>query len=77
MARETGRWTLENLVDFEHEIAVSPRTPTALREAVITASRGLDGASARRVGFRVWLDGVGNPSVGGKFLSALAVVANN
>ncbi|NQW99103.1 hypothetical protein HQ447_00490, partial [bacterium] len=56
MARESQRWTLENLVDFEQATAVATVTPLAVRKAVIAASRGLDGAAARRVGLRVWLD---------------------
>lgn len=74
MAKDAGRWTLEDLIDFESEIAAATATPPELREAVAAAVRGLDGAAARRTGLRVWLDGVRTTSVGGKYTSALGLV---
>ncbi len=74
MANDLQRWTLENLVDFEQAAGSSPTTPAAVKTAVIAASRGLDGAAARRTGLRVWLDEMGKNSSGRKFTSALAVV---
>jgi hypothetical protein len=74
MARETQRWTLENLVDFEQAAASSTGTSTETRSAVIGAIHGLDGAAARRAGLRVWLEGKGMKSSGRKFSSSLSVV---
>lgn len=74
MANDAQRWTLENLVDFEQAAAASPATPPAVRTAVIAASRGLEGATARRAGLRVWLEEMGKASAGRKFTSALAMV---
>lgn len=76
MAKDTGRWTLEDLIDFESEIAAGTTTPPEVREAVVSASRGQDGAAARRAGFRIWLEGVRSSSRGGKFGSALALVGS-
>ena len=76
MAKDAGRWTLEKLIDFESKIVASPRTPPDLREAVISASRGLDGASTRRTGFLVWLAGMRPAGDGRKFISALALVGS-
>ena len=50
-----GRWTLRDLVDFE-ALAGDARTPD--EGAVLEAVKGLEGAEARRVGMKVWLDGV-------------------
>lgn len=76
MAKDARPWTLEDLIDFESEVAASPRTPDEVRAAVVSAGRGLDGAAARRAGFRVWLDGVRSVSQGRKFSSALAMVGS-
>lgn len=75
MAKEARPWTLEDLIDFECEIGGSHHVPADLREAVLSSSRGLDGAAARRVGFRVWLDEVRSKRVGRTFASALGMVA--
>jgi hypothetical protein len=74
MAKETGRWTLEDVVDFEHEIGISPHAPAGLRAEVVAAARGLDGSAARRAGFAVWLDGVRKDRAGGRFVAALSMV---
>lgn len=74
MAREPGRWTLEDLVDFEHEIGLSPTVPAALKDQVAVEARGLDGAAARRAGFAVWLEGVRGEKMGRRFLAALSMV---
>ncbi len=74
MPKEPPPWTLESLVDFEQEIAMSPATPLAVRTAVISATRGLEGAAARRVGLRVWLAQVRTTSAGKKFSNALSTV---
>jgi hypothetical protein len=76
MAKDLGRWTLEDLIDFESEIAGSPCTPPELREAVLAATCGMTGAAARRVGFRVWLEGVRSSAAGRKFSGALALVGS-
>ena len=67
-------WTLESLVDFEQEIATSTGIEAAVRTAVISATRGLEGAAARRVGLRVWLAQVRTTSAGRKFSNALSMV---
>ncbi len=74
MANDAPRWTLEDLVDFEQAVASSPATPAAVKTAVIAASRGLEGAAARRTGLRIWLEETGRNSAGRKFTSALAMV---
>jgi len=96
MAKDPRRWTLENLIDFESEIAAATRTPPKVRDAVrntltdticgtahtppevrdavLACSRTLTGAAARRMGLRVWLDGVRSSSEGRKFMSALGMV---
>ncbi len=74
MPEEPPPWTLESLVDFEQEIATSAGTPPAVRTAVIAATRGMDGAAARRVGLRVWLAEIGRTSAGRKFSGALSMV---
>lgn len=66
---------MQDLIDFENEIAAATRTPPEVRDAVLAASQPLAGATARRVGMRVWLEGVRSSSTGGKFMSALALVA--
>ncbi|MEO8616686.1 MAG: DUF2868 domain-containing protein [Luteolibacter sp.] len=74
MPKPPPPWTLESLVDFEQEIATSTGTPTAVRTAVISATRGLEGAAARRVGLRVWLAQVRTTATGRKFSNALSMV---
>lgn len=74
MAKDTQRWTLEDLVDLEQAISTSPATTPAIREAVVAASRGLEGAAARRAGLRKWLDEAGSGAAGRKFSSALSLV---
>ncbi|MES2440562.1 MAG: DUF2868 domain-containing protein [Verrucomicrobiota bacterium] len=74
MARESQRWTLENLVDFEQAVASSTGTPREIRTAVAAAIRGRNGAEARRSGLRAWLEGIGTKSAGRKFSSALSLV---
>ena len=74
MAKETQRWTLENLVDFEQATASSTGTSSETRSAVVRSIGGLDGAAARRAGLRVWLEETGGKSAGRKFSSALSLV---
>lgn len=76
MAKDAQSWSLADLIDFESETATAAHPSPELREAVVSASLGLDGASARRVGFRLWLDAVRSSSDGGKFMSALAMVGS-
>ena len=76
MAKGAEQWTLEDLIDFESEIAAATPTPPQLREAVVSRIGKLDGAAARRVGLRVWLDGVRTTSDGAKFTSALGLVGS-
>lgn len=74
MTRDSPRWTLENLVDLEQALATSAATSPATRDAVVAASRGLEGAAARRAGLRKWLEETGEGSAGRKFSSALSLV---
>lgn len=74
MPKESQRWTLEDLVDLEQVLSTSPATTPAARDAVIAASRGLQGAPARRAGLRKWLEETGKGSAGRKFSSALSLV---
>ena len=96
MAKDPPQWTLQDLIDFECEIATaahtppevrdavrdtltetmcgSANTPPEVRDAVLACSRTLAGAPARRVGLRVWLEGVRSSSEGKKFMSALGMV---
>lgn len=74
-----GRWTLRDLVDFEGLAGIA-RTPD--EGAVLVAVKGLEGAEARRVGMKVWLDGVrrdggkfpGEVWAGGRFVIGVLVV---
>ena len=74
-----GRWTLRDLVDFE-ALARDAKTPD--EGAVMEAVKGLEGAEARRVGMKVWLDGVrrdggefpGEIWAGGRFVVGALVV---
>ncbi|MCX6879515.1 MAG: DUF2868 domain-containing protein [Verrucomicrobia bacterium] len=85
MARETQRWTLADLIDFEQGVVKFGGATGAatgdVRMAVAEAVRGLQGAAARRVGLRVWLNDVrsraggDDASAGRKFANALALVA--
>lgn len=75
MAKDAAGWTLENLVDFEQALASPPAAPEMVRDAVNAATRGLDGAAARRAGLRVWLDETGPHPAGRKFAAALSMVA--
>lgn len=75
MADDSPRWTLEDLVDFEQALATSAGTPQTVRTAVVAASRGLEGAAARRAGLRVWLAKTKETAAGRKFSAALSVVA--
>ncbi len=74
MADDAQRWTLENLVDFEQAVGSSITTPPAVRGKVLAATRGLEGAAARRAGLRIWLGEIGRNSGGGRFCSALAMI---
>lgn len=74
MASDSQRWTLKNLVDFEQAVSSSAGTPPAVRNSVIAAIRGLEGAAARRVGLRVWLAEMEGVSLGRKFTGALGLV---
>jgi hypothetical protein len=76
MSRDSSRWTLEDLIDFESGVSVSPDTPDVVREAVVSETRGLTGVAARRAGFRKWLDLMGPRTEGRKFMSALAVLGS-
>ncbi|MFT3992266.1 MAG: DUF2868 domain-containing protein [Luteolibacter sp.] len=71
--RET-RWTLEELIDFEHEIAANPEVTPADCSAVISATRGLEGTAARRSGLLVWLQNVRKSSPGKRFSSSLSLI---
>ncbi|MGL4401120.1 MAG: DUF2868 domain-containing protein, partial [Luteolibacter sp.] len=75
MGNDAPRWTLEDLVNFEQAVTAAPATPHAVRAAVVAASRGFEGASARRAGLRAWLGEMGRKSAGRKFASALAMVS--
>ena len=74
MARDSQRWTLEDLVDFEQAAASSPDTPQDVRNGVVAAGRGLEGAAARRAGLRFWLGEMRTGSGGRKFSSGLVMV---
>lgn len=76
MAKHAGRWTLEDLIDFESEIAAATRTPLDVRAQIIPAVKDLDGIAARRLGFRIWLDGVRSTSHGRNFTASLAMVGS-
>ena len=70
-----ARWTLENLIDFEQALGSGYTAPSMVKAAVLDASRGMDGAAARRTGLRVWLDAAARqPSAGRRFSAALSMV---
>ena len=72
MAKDAGRWTLEDLVDFESGIGAGGAAPPELREAVVSAARGLHGAAARRAGLLAWLHGMPPGQAGARFCSAIS-----
>ena len=74
MARESQRWTLEKLVDFEQAAALSTGSSIEVRAKVALAVRGREGADARRTGLAAWLEETGAKSAGRKFSSALSLV---
>jgi hypothetical protein len=76
MAKHAGRWALEDLIDFESEIAAATRTPPDVRSQITPAVKDLGATKARRVGFRIWLDGVRSSSHGRKFTAALTMVGS-
>ncbi|WAC19610.1 hypothetical protein OVA24_20535 [Luteolibacter sp. SL250] len=51
-----ARWTLEDLMDFEQALDADFKASPTVKSEVKEAARGLDGADARRVGLRVWLE---------------------
>lgn len=73
MASRVGQWRLENLIDFESEVASGVHASPQVRAEMLATIRNLDGAAARRAGFSVWLAGVQQSSNGAKFHSALAM----
>ncbi len=62
-------------MDFEQALAGRPATGIEIRGRVAEAARGLEGAQARRVGLRTWLDGQRRGPSGRRFDSALGLVA--
>jgi len=50
------RWTLEDLIDFEQALGSDFKASQMVRAKVREASRGLEGAEARRAGLHVWLE---------------------
>ena len=74
MARESQRWTLEKLVDFEQAAALSTGSSIEVRAKVALAVRGREGADARRTGLAAWLEETGAKSAGRKFSSALSLI---
>ncbi|MES2657147.1 MAG: DUF2868 domain-containing protein [Verrucomicrobiota bacterium] len=74
MTEKSPPWTLERLVDFEQAVASSTATPTAVRASVVSAIRGLDGATARRTGLGVWFEEMRTGTAGRRFTAALSMV---
>ncbi|MGJ8644532.1 MAG: DUF2868 domain-containing protein [Luteolibacter sp.] len=77
-----ARWTLRDLVDFEALAGREDRVGFSDEEGLRDAVKGLEGAEARRVGMRAWLDGQrkqgeempGEVWAGGRFLVGAVVV---
>lgn len=75
------RWTLRDLVDFEAVAGSGDEVVFSDEEGLREAVAGLRGAEARRVGMRVWLEGVrggggqmpGGVWMGGRFLVGVGV----
>ncbi|MEP4049681.1 MAG: hypothetical protein ABJN80_12630, partial [Luteolibacter sp.] len=71
-----ARWTLRDLVDFEALAGRGEENDFSDEEGLRDAVKGLEGAEARRVGMRAWLEGVrkqggempGEVWAGGRFL---------
>lgn len=74
MANDPPQWTLEDLVDFEQAAGATTDTPPALRGRIAKATRGLEGAAARRVGLHIWLQETRVRDAGRKFSVALSLV---
>lgn len=75
MAKGRDRWTLEDRIDFTVETEDPAPAELGLREAVRDGIYGLEGAAARRVGLRIWLEGVRTTSAGTRFVSALGMTS--
>ncbi|MFT4176317.1 MAG: DUF2868 domain-containing protein [Luteolibacter sp.] len=69
------RWTLEDLIDFEHEISGTPEVTSGDTTGVVAATRGLEGAPARRAGLHAWLRNVRKSSPGNRYTAALGWIA--
>ena len=77
-----ARWTLRDLVDFEALAGRGEKLRAVDEEKVRAAVKGLEGAVARRVGMRSWLEGARDGSVetpgevweGGRFLVGALVM---
>ncbi|MEP2777624.1 MAG: DUF2868 domain-containing protein [Luteolibacter sp.] len=76
-----ARWTLRDLVDFEALAGRGEENDFSDEEGLRDAVKGLEGAEARRVGMRAWLEGVrkqggempGEVWAGGRFLVGAVV----
>lgn len=69
------RWTLEELIDFEQALASNRGIAPDVRQQVAEIGKA-DGKSARREGFKIWLESVKeNPGAGRRFSGALSLVA--
>lgn len=74
MAKDSQRWTLEDLIDFEQAAANPSTTSRDTRQRVGQAIRGRSGVDARRTGLHVWLEEAGSKTAGRKYASALSLV---
>lgn len=74
MRKEAAHWTLEDLIDFEHEVASATELVTSAQTAALTASRGVEGAVARRAGLHAWLNEIRKDSPGRRFSTGLGLI---
>jgi len=74
MAKTPTRWSLADLADFEQALASAPSVTDDQRAAVAAASQELEGAAARRVGLRRWLDLAGRSGAGTRFTDSLSLL---
>lgn len=78
MARDRGRWTLQDLIDFEQVLSTAVPPDAAERAKLLAATEGLTARDEKRVGWRQWLEHrreTGGVRTGRKFLGALSGVS--
>lgn len=67
---------MEEVIDLEQALVTDSKPTSSLKASVMEAARGLEGAEARSVGLRAWLDvSRKSPSAGNRFVVSLSMVS--